>query len=103
VVHDSATVEVTAGVVTEPATPTTRGLLEELVGREIATRLRARHSEFMARIHEQGFDESTLASWVARAEPLDPDTWLTPDAVLQGVRDADSRFEQLRADLLGGK
>jgi hypothetical protein len=90
-------------VVPDPPTPTTRGLLEELVGREIATRLRARYAEVMARIHEQGFDESTLASWVARAEPLDPDTWLTPDAVLGGVRDADSRFEQLRAALLGGK
>ena len=38
---------------------------------------------------------------VARAEPLDPDTWLTPDAVLEGVRQADARFESLRADLLG--
>jgi hypothetical protein len=92
-----------AGPAPEPVAPTTRGLLEELVGREIATRLRARYAEIMARIHEQGFDESTLASWVARAEPLDPDTWLTADAVLAGVRDADARFEQLRATLLGGK
>jgi hypothetical protein len=88
-----------AGV--EPPAPTTRGLLEELVGRDIATRLRGRHAEIMARIHEQSFDEATLAAWVARAEPLDPDTWLTPDAVLAGVRDADSRFEALRSALLG--
>jgi hypothetical protein len=87
----------------EPVTPTTRGLLEELVGRDIATRLRGRHAEIMARIHEQAFDESTLAAWVARAEALDPDTWLTPDAILEGVRDADSRFERLRAELLAGK
>lgn len=80
--------------------PTTHGLLEELVGREIATRLRARHAEIMARIHERGFDELTLASWVARAETLDPDTWLTPDAVLTGVREADHRFEALRTALL---
>ena len=93
----------TGSLAPEPVAPTTRGLLEELVGREIATRLRARYAEIMARIHEQGFDESTLAAWVARAEPLDPDTWLTPDAVLAGVRDADARFEQLRATLLGGR
>lgn len=86
--------------VAEPELPTTRGLLEELVGREIATRLRARHAEIMARIHEQGFDEPTLEAWVNRAESLDPDTWLTPDAVLAGVRDADARFEALRAALL---
>jgi hypothetical protein len=79
----------------------THGLLEELVGREIATRLRARYAEILARIHEQGFDEQTTATWVARAEPLDPDTWLTPDAVLEGVRAADTRLEALRAALLG--
>jgi hypothetical protein len=87
----------------EPVAATTRGLLEELVGRDIATRLRGRHAEIMARIHEQGFDESTATAWVARAEALDPDTWLTPDAILEGVRDADSRFEALRSALLGSK
>jgi hypothetical protein len=85
----------------EAHAPTTHGLLEELVGRDIATRLRARYAEIMARIHERGFDEASLAHWVARAEPLDPDTWLTADAVLAGVREADARFEALRADLLG--
>lgn len=83
--------------------PTTRGLLEELVGREIATRLRARHAEIMARIHEQSFEASTLAAWVARADALDPDTWLTPDAILAGVRDADAAFERLRQSLLAGQ
>jgi hypothetical protein len=100
---EEAEVEVEAGApeaVAESEAPTTRGLLEELVGREIATRLRARHAEVMARIHEQGFDEQALAAWVTRAEALDPDTWLTPDAVLAGVRDADARFEDLRRALL---
>ena len=85
------------------ATPvhTTHGLLEELVGRDIATRLRARYSELLARIHERGFDEAMLAGWLSRAEQLDPDTWLTPDAVLEGVRQADARFEALRTALLG--
>jgi hypothetical protein len=95
-----------APVVEEPvhATPvhTTRGMLEELVGRDIATRLRGRYAEIMARIHERGFDDATLAIWVSRAEPLDPDTWLTPDAVLEGVQKADARFESLRTALLAG-
>lgn len=98
-----ASEEVADGGMIEVATPTTRGLLEELVGRDIATRLRGRHAEMMARIHEQGFDDNTLATWVGKAEPLDPDTWLTPDAILEGVRDADARFEALRAALLAGR
>lgn len=84
-----------------PPIPTTHGLLEELVGRDIATRLRGRYAELLARIHERGFDELTLAGWLSRAEPLDPDTWLTPDAVLEGVRQADARLEALRSALLG--
>lgn len=82
---------------------TTHGLLEELVGREIATRLRARYAEILARIHQQGLDDMATAHWTARAESLDPDTWLTPDAVLEGVRDADRRFEALRTALLAGR
>lgn len=78
----------------------TRGLLEELVGREIATRLRARHAEIMARIHERGFDQAVLEAWTSKADALDPDTWLTPEAVLSGVQGADRRFEALRAELL---
>jgi hypothetical protein len=94
----------------EEATPvhsetlsTTHGLLEELVGREIATRLRARYSEIMARIHEHGGDAATRSAFVTRAESLNPDTWLTPDAILSGVRGADNLFEKLRADLVAAK
>jgi hypothetical protein len=35
-----------------------------------------------------------------RAEPLNPDLWLTADAVLEGVRRADGLFDRLRAELL---
>lgn len=75
------------------------GLLEELVGREIATRLRARYSEIQARIHEQHVDVAQRDAWLKRAEPLDPDLWLTPDAILDGVRNADRLFDTLRAEL----
>lgn len=76
------------------------GLLEELAGREIATRLRGRYAEIMARIHGQDADEALRDVWGKRAEPLNPDLWLTPHAILEGVRNADALFEQLRRELL---
>lgn len=84
----------------EPEAPHhVHGLLEELVGREIATRLRARYSEIMARIHEQPVEASQRDAWAKRAEALDPDLWVTPDAILDGVRGADQLFDRLRAEL----
>jgi hypothetical protein len=74
-------------------------LLEELVGREIATRLRARYSEIQARIHEQQVEPVRRTEWVKRAEALNPDLWVTPDAILEGVRNADQLFERLRSEL----
>ena len=89
--------------VEEPASPpaSKHGLLEELVGREIATRLRARHSEILARIHERQPDEGTRDMWLKRAEALDPEMWVTPEAILEGVRNADAAFERLRHEVLG--
>lgn len=75
------------------------GLLEELVGREIATRLRARYSEIQARIHEQHVDPAQRDGWLKRAEALNPDLWLTPDAILEGVRNADTLFARLHGEL----
>lgn len=82
-----------------PPRTTTRGLLEELVGREIATRLRARYSEILARIHEQAVDAAVRDAWLKRAERLNPDLWLTPDAILDGVRNADAQLDALRSEL----
>jgi hypothetical protein len=84
----------------EPVAATTRGLLEELVGREIATRLRARHAEIMTRIHEQNAEPAHRAAWLKLADALNPDLWVTPDAILEGVRTADNQFERLRIELL---
>lgn len=75
------------------------GLLEELVGREIATRLRARYAEIQARIHEAHAEAAVRELLSRKAEALDPDLWLTPDAILDGVRNADRLFEQLRSEL----
>ena len=82
-----------------PAHHHVSGLLEELVGREIATRLRARYSEIQARIHEQQVDMALRDVWLKRAEAINPDLWLTPDAILEGVRGADALFTQLHSEL----
>jgi hypothetical protein len=76
-------------------------VLAELVGREIATRLRARYAEITARIHQLPADEVTRAAWQARAEPLNPDSWLTPHEILRGVSHADALFDALRRELVG--
>ena len=71
------------------------GLVEELAGREIATRLRARYAEIIARIQDLDVDGASRDAWLKRAEALDPELWMTPEAVLEGVRNADALFEQL--------
>jgi hypothetical protein len=73
------------------------GLVDQLAGREIAARLRARYDEISARVREA--DPSLRDSLIQRADALDPDRWQTPEAVLQGVSNADALYERLRAEL----
>lgn len=80
--------------------PRAHDLLEELVGREIATRLHARYAEIIARVHHIAADHPQRAAWEARAERLNPDNWVTPDEVLDGVQRADALFDSLRRELL---
>jgi hypothetical protein len=84
------------------AEPPRRGhdLLEELVGREIATRLHARYAEIVARVHRLPPDHPQRSVFESRAEALNPDNWVTPDEVLQGVAHADAVFDSLRRELL---
>jgi hypothetical protein len=82
----------------EPVEPRNR-LLEELAGREIGSRLRARHAEIIARIDDLDVDGSEKDALFKRAEALDPELWMTPEAVLEGVRNADALFEKLKAAL----
>lgn len=74
-------------------------LLEELAGREIGSRLRARHAEIIARIDDLDVDGSEKDALFKRAEALDPELWMTPEAVLEGVRNADALFDTLKAAL----
>ena len=82
----------------EPVEPRNR-LLEELAGREIGSRLRGRHAEIIARIEDLDADGAEKDALFKRAEALDPELWMTPEAVLEGVRNADVLFEKLKADL----
>ena len=75
-------------------------VLEELVGREIATRLRARYAEIISRIHRFPGDHPQRSGWEARAQRLNPSNWVTPDEVLSGVQHADALFDSLRRELL---
>jgi outer membrane biosynthesis protein TonB len=73
------------------------GLVDQLAGREIAARLRSRYDEIVTRIKDA--DHASREGWLKRAEAMDPDRWDTPEAVLQGVTNADAQFEQLRVEL----
>jgi hypothetical protein len=86
--------------VEEEAAAARPGLLEELVGREIATRLRARYAEIRTLVYERETDQAARDVRLRDVAPLDPDGWSTPEAVLDGVRGADALFERVRGELL---
>jgi hypothetical protein len=81
--------------------PPAHDLLEELVGRDIATRLHARYAELAARISELPVDELTRDAWRTRAEAMNPDNWVTPDEILSGVQRAGGLFDDLKRELPG--
>ncbi len=74
-------------------------LLDELVGREIAARLRLRFADIQSRIRRSLADASTRAAWQTRADALDPDRWTTPVAILDGVQRADALVDELRREI----
>ena len=81
--------------------PPARNLLvEELAGREIGSRLRARYAEIIGRIQDLDVDGSVKDGWFKRAEAIDPETWMTPEQVLEGVRNADAQYDKLKSELV---
>lgn len=91
-----------AAVPAEPRTPnaTPRNpLLDQLVGREIASRLRQRYREISERIQAIAEGTEQRTGWQARADALDPDRWLSPQEILQGVEHADGLFDELRREV----
>jgi hypothetical protein len=73
--------------------------VEQSVGREQLTRLRARFAELQARITERGGDAERVEALRAQAERLNPDLWVTEEEVRQGIEGFESRIRDLRAAL----
>ena len=69
-------------------------MLDELVGREIAARLRAQYAELRARLAT--VDPPRRDALEHRASALDPDSWRTPEEILHGVEQAEERVDELR-------
>lgn len=73
--------------------------VEQQVGREQLTRLRARYAELLARITERGGDAERIDALRAQAEALNPDAWVTDEEVREGVEAFEPRIRDLRAAL----
>lgn len=81
-----------------PALPTS-SLLDELVGRGIATRLRGCYAELVAHLSTRQDDEAVKDAWRRRIEALNPDAWVTAEEVMAGISKADALYETLRDEL----
>ena len=73
--------------------------VEQQVGREQLTRLRARYAELLTRISERGGDVERIEALRAQAESLNPDTWVTEEEVRQGIESFEPKIRDLRAAL----
>jgi hypothetical protein len=60
--------------------------------------LRARYAEIVSRLGELP-EDSARRAWQERADALDPDRWNTPEAILNGIQNADRLFDQLKSEL----
>ena len=70
-----------------------------LIGAENVARLRTRHAEVLARISDRVTDPARREALQALAEELNPEAWLTAEAVQQGLADFDARLARLGAQL----
>ena len=70
-----------------------------LIGAENVARLRTRHAEVLARISDRVTDPARRQALQALAEELNPEAWLTAEAVQQGLADFDARLARLGAQL----
>ena len=73
--------------------------VEQNLGREQLTRLRARYAELLARIAERGGDAERIEALREQAESLNPDTWVTDEEVRQGIEAFEPKIRDLRASL----
>jgi hypothetical protein len=73
--------------------------VEQTLGREQLTRLRARYAELLTRIAERGGDAERVEALRTQAEALNPDTWVTDEEVRLGIESFEPKIRDLRAAL----
>ena len=73
--------------------------VEERLGPEGFSRLRARYAELMARISERVQDPVRLEELRTQAERLNPDTWITDEEARAGIEGFDAAYEAIRTRL----
>jgi ribonuclease E len=73
--------------------------VDQQVGHEQLTRLRARYAELLARITERGGDAERIDALRSQAELLNPDSWVTDEEVRQGIEAFEPKIRDLRAAL----
>lgn len=82
-----------------PATAEPAGefdLLGELMGRGIATSLRANHRDLLAELEASPAAPVLKVAWRDRLAAIDPDGWTSPDDVLAGMASVERDGEDLR-------
>ncbi len=71
-------------------------LLSELLGRGIASSLRARHGELAAGVAASSADAAVKATWHARLAAIDPDSWTSPELVMAGIASVEGDADVLQ-------
>lgn len=74
-------------------------LLGELLGKGIASSLRATHHDLTIRLEASAADPSVKAAWRERLAAIDPDGWSAPDDVLAGMATVERDTEELRRSI----
>ncbi len=78
-------------------------LLSELLGRGIASSLRARHAELVAGVEASAADSTVKATWSVRLAAINPDGWTSPEQVMAGIASVEGDADALQdaIDALG--
>lgn len=80
-------------------TPPVEVALTKILSREQLMSVRARFAELQARITERAGSAERMEALRARAEGLNPDTWVTEEDVRRGMADFEPQVRDLRAAL----
>ena len=71
-------------------------LLSELLGRGIASSLRARHADLVAGVASSSAEAAVKATWHARLAAIDPDAWTSPEQVMAGIASVEGDADALQ-------